>query len=88
MKTVTLYDCSKLFFIHKELGEKYVFDPNDIAGMCYKNAEIAGSLRRQDLVQIWTLAALVATPFSQGTENDDDIPWPHHPFSRSLIEYL
>ena len=56
--------------------------------MCYKNAEIAGSLRRQDLVQIWTLAALVATPFSQGTENDDDIPWPHHPFSRSLIEYL
>ncbi|KAL0274103.1 UNVERIFIED_CONTAM: hypothetical protein PYX00_006613 [Menopon gallinae] len=86
-KTVTIYDCSKLFFTHKELGERYVFDTNNTAEMCRKNAEIAGSVGRQDLVQTWTLASLIATPISQGGE-EDDMLWPNHPFSRSQIEYL
>lgn len=63
-------------------------DPANVSEMCYKNSIIAGSVGRQDLVQIWTLAAFIATPSSQGVDLEDDVPWAHHPFSRSQIEYL
>ncbi|XP_046386654.1 GATOR complex protein WDR59 isoform X2 [Ischnura elegans] len=60
---VTIYDASKLLFLHRELGEQYVFDPKDVPGMCMTNASVAGSVGRKDLVQMWTLASLSASCF-------------------------
>ncbi|GFG32156.1 hypothetical protein Cfor_09334, partial [Coptotermes formosanus] len=86
---VTIYDASSLFFIHKELGEKYVFDYHDIPGMCHHNSAIAATVGRRDLVQAWTLAALSATASTQpASDLDDDIPWSHHPFGRAMVESL
>lgn len=55
---VVVYDASKLLGgISKELAESYVFD-KDVIKMCRRNAEIAASHNRRDLVQIWSLAEL------------------------------
>lgn len=70
------------------LCNSHSFDTRDVTSMCHKNAAIAASVGRQDLVQVWTLAALIATPTSHSCDSDDDTPWYHHPFSRSQIEYL
>ncbi|GLG98684.1 GATOR complex protein WDR59 [Gryllus bimaculatus] len=87
---VTVYDVSSLFFVHRDLGEKYVFDCRDVPSMCHRNAAIAATVGRRDLVQAWTLAALVATPGSQllPSEQDEDTPWPSHPFGKNLVEAL
>lgn len=55
--------------------------------MCTENAEIAGSVGRLDLVQVWTLAGLIAASY-QSNDSDEDAPWTHHPFFKSQIEYL
>ncbi|XP_071448176.1 GATOR2 complex protein WDR59 isoform X2 [Hetaerina americana] len=60
---VTIYDASKLLYLHKELGEQYIFDPKDVPGMCITNANVAASVGRKDLVQVWTLASLSASCF-------------------------
>ncbi|XP_067001039.2 GATOR2 complex protein WDR59 [Anabrus simplex] len=86
---VTLYDVSPLLYLHRELGEKYVFDSHDVASMCHRNSAIAASVGRRDLVQAWTLAALIATPANQlMTEQEDDVPWALHPFGRTMVESL
>ncbi|KAG8231520.1 hypothetical protein J437_LFUL011558 [Ladona fulva] len=61
---VTIYDASKLLFLHRELGEQYIFDTKDLPGMCQTNAMVAASVGRKDLVQVWTLAGLTASCFS------------------------
>ncbi|XP_069692365.1 GATOR2 complex protein WDR59 isoform X2 [Periplaneta americana] len=89
--TVTIYDASSLFFIHRELGEKYVFDSSDLPSMCHRNSAIAASVGRRDLMQAWTLAALAATPLLQpppASDDEDEIPWPHHPFGTAMVESL
>lgn len=87
---VVVYDASQLFFIHKELAERYVFDSSDVPGMCLRNANVAASVGRRDLVQAWTLAALAATPTASTcpTDLDDDFPWPQHPFAKDMIQSL
>ncbi|KAJ9579708.1 hypothetical protein L9F63_004634, partial [Diploptera punctata] len=86
---VTIYDASALLYVHKELGEKYVFDCHDLSGMCHRNSAIAAQVGRRDLVQAWTLAALAATPSSQpALDQEDDIPWPYHPFGKAMVETL
>ncbi|KAK6632142.1 hypothetical protein RUM44_007172 [Polyplax serrata] len=87
-KSVTIYDCSKLFFADRELGEKYIFDVQNISNMCSKNAEIAGSFGRFDLVQVWTLAGLIATSVTRTPDPEDEISWTSHPFFKSQIENL
>lgn len=57
--------------------------------MCHRNSAIAALVGRRDLVQAWTLAALAAAPLMQPTsDQDNDIPWPHHPFGRAMVESL
>ncbi|XP_008215215.1 GATOR complex protein WDR59 isoform X1 [Nasonia vitripennis] len=93
---VTIYDASSLFFVNKELAEKYVINTTDISAMCQANANIAASLERPDLVQAWCLAALVISqPLTnaqnaQGTYQspDTDAPWSLHPFGQNLIHSL
>ncbi|XP_075212964.1 WD repeat domain 59 [Lycorma delicatula] len=87
---VVIYDASQLFYIHKELAEKYVFDSRDVPGMCLRNANVAATVGRRDLVQAWTLAALAASPTSNSSpaDQDDDFPWPQHPFAKDMIQSL
>ncbi|XP_012266162.2 GATOR complex protein WDR59 isoform X2 [Athalia rosae] len=92
--TVTIYDASALFFVNKELAEKYIINITDIPGMCQYNAGVAATLERPDLVQAWCLAALVISqPLSSLFSNcchssDIETPWPQHPFGQNLIHSL
>ncbi|XP_076242534.1 WD repeat domain 59 isoform X2 [Calliopsis andreniformis] len=91
---VIIYDASSLFFVNKELAEKYVINTTDIPAMCQYNANVAAQLERPDLVQAWCLAALVISqPVSNVGQNpcqspDIDAPWPLHPFGQNLIHSL
>ncbi|XP_046619943.1 GATOR complex protein WDR59 isoform X1 [Neodiprion virginianus] len=87
---VTIYDASPLFFVNKELAEKYIINITDIPGMCQYNAGVAALLERPDLVQAWCLAALVISqPMpSNLSSNDIETPWPLHPFGQNLIHSL
>ncbi|XP_017879158.1 GATOR complex protein WDR59 isoform X2 [Ceratina calcarata] len=91
---VMTYDASSLFFVNKELAEKYVINITDIPAMCQYNANVAASLERPDLVQAWCLAALVISqPVSNIGHNscaspEIDAPWPLHPFGQNLIHSL
>ncbi|XP_014479505.1 PREDICTED: WD repeat-containing protein 59 isoform X2 [Dinoponera quadriceps] len=92
---VTTYDASSLFFVNKELAEKYIINITDIPAMCQYNANVAASLERSDLVQAWCLAALVISqPISEIEENpcpilpNIDAPWPLHPFGQNVIHSL
>lgn len=86
---VTVYDAAPLFFVQRELGEKYVFDCCDVPSMCHRNSAIAASVGRRDLVQAWNLAALISAPNTQIISDfDEEVPWPHHPFGRKLVESL
>ncbi|XP_044008732.1 GATOR complex protein WDR59 isoform X2 [Aphidius gifuensis] len=91
---VTVFDVSSLFFINKELAEKYIINITDIPGMCQHNANIAASLERPDLVQAWCLAAQVISPSLTNTtttsaQTPDIIPpWPLHPFGQNMIHSL
>ncbi|XP_015109430.1 GATOR complex protein WDR59 isoform X1 [Diachasma alloeum] len=89
----TVYDASSLFFVNKELAEKYIINITDIPGMCQHNANVAASLERPDLVQAWYLASLViSSPLSNNSQSscymDIVPPWPLHPFGQNLIHSL
>ncbi|XP_034236039.1 GATOR complex protein WDR59 isoform X2 [Thrips palmi] len=83
---VLIYDASPLFLLHRELGEKYVINSHDIVNSCQRNAAVAASVNRRDLVQAWTTASLVAS--NPEADPDDGVPWTNHPFGRSLIESM
>ncbi|KAK0087002.1 hypothetical protein PV326_005337 [Microctonus aethiopoides] len=91
---VTVYDVSSLFFVGKELAEKYIINITNIPAMCQYNANVAASLERSDLVQSWCLASLVISPsLSNASHNSchtSDIipPWPVHPFGQNLVHSL
>ena len=53
------------------------------------NASAAAAAGRMDLVQVWSVAALVADiNIEVPVTPDDGIPWPEHPFGRELIHSL
>ena len=53
------------------------------------NASAAAQVGRTDLVQVWSVAALVADiDIEVPATADDGIPWPEHPFGRDLIHSL
>ena len=53
------------------------------------NASAAAAAGRMDLVQVWSVAALVADiEIEVPATPDDGIPWPEHPFGRELIHSL
>ena len=61
----------------------------DIRELCTANASAAALLGRMDLVQVWTIAALVADiDIEIPATPDDGTPWPEHPFGRELIHSL
>ncbi|XP_033209971.1 GATOR complex protein WDR59 isoform X1 [Belonocnema kinseyi] len=91
---VTIYDASSLFFVSKELAEKYIINITNIPAMCHYNANVAAALERPDLVQAWYLAALVISqPSSNAIQSspqtsDIEVTWPLHPFGQNLIHSL
>ncbi|XP_047366050.1 GATOR complex protein WDR59 isoform X2 [Vespa velutina] len=92
---VTIYEASSLFFVSKELAEKYIINITDIPAMCQYNANVAATLERADLVQAWCLAALVISQSSSNkgqnlfqTSDNDLAPWALHPFGQNLIHSL
>lgn len=97
---VTVYDVSKLFFVNRLLGERYILDSSDPVLICQKNAEIASTIPgRADLVQAWTLASKASTILVANEQAsilsatdyrnvDEDITWASDPCGRTLIESL
>ncbi|CAH1389415.1 unnamed protein product [Nezara viridula] len=85
-KAVLVYDVSSLFPFQRDLAEKYVFDCHDVVGMCQRNSQVAMMLGRKDLGQVWSLAALAATP--PVFDEDEDFPWASHPLSIGMIHSI
>ena len=58
--------------------------------MCQQNAAVALSAGRTDLVKTWSIAAMVANTSERvaASPDDDEAPWPIHPFARPLIQSL
>ncbi|KAK9693895.1 WD domain, G-beta repeat [Popillia japonica] len=80
---VVVYDGSNLFFVNKQLGEKYILD-GDVGTICKYNANVASTVGRLDLVQAWTLAELVVSP----QQAEEDMQWTEHPFGTQLMQSL
>ena len=62
------------------------FDCHDVVGMCQRNSQVAVMLGRKDLGQVWSLAALAATP--PLFDEDEDFPWASHPLSIGMIHSM
>lgn len=98
---VLVYDVGVLLGgLCRELADSYVFD-KDVIKMCRRNAEIAATFNRRDLVQSWSLAELSSEGVLRShTPNKDsspllnydsdfgDRPWTMHPFGSKLIQSL
>ena len=62
---------------------------SDIKELCTVNGTAAAQLGRMDLVQVWSVAALVADiDIEVPATPEDGVPWPEHPFGRQLIHSL
>ena len=67
----------------------YSISSCDVKELCTVNASAAALAGRMDLVQVWSVAALVADiDIEVPPTPDDGIPWPEHPFGRELIHSL
>lgn len=98
---VLVYDVSMLLGpLCRELADSYVFD-KDVIKMCRRNAEIAATFNRRDLVQTWSLAELSSegvlrshipnkesSPLLNYDSDFGDRPWTMHPFGSKLIQSL
>ncbi|XP_036149984.1 GATOR complex protein WDR59 isoform X3 [Monomorium pharaonis] len=94
---VMIYDVSLLFFVNKELAEKYTINTADIQAMYKHNANVTAALERPDLIQTWCLAGLIISQPPSNTEQnscqtghspDINPPWPLHPWGQNLIHFL
>ncbi|XP_022107319.1 GATOR complex protein WDR59-like isoform X2 [Acanthaster planci] len=86
---VVLYSAVGLTPVHQELAKKYKFIRHDIPLMCTLNAEVAASVGRTDLVQMWSLAALSnSSELQPYSDPDGETPWAQHPFGRQLLQTL
>ena len=62
---------------------------SDITELCSTNASIAAALGRADLVQTWSISALIAaTGIEVPANSDKGSPWSLHPFGRQLMKSL
>jgi WD repeat-containing protein 59 len=86
--TVCIYDASKLFLVSRELAERYVIDPSNVPEMCRLNRVIAEECGRQDLVQCWCLAEMVASSSGDECSGDDEMFSSQNPFAKNLLESL
>ncbi|XP_031559913.1 GATOR complex protein WDR59-like [Actinia tenebrosa] len=86
---VEIRDVSVLMPLHQTLAQAYTLEGNDVVEICKKNQSAAMSVGRRDLVQTWSLLALVLDrTLAQFAEIVDITPWARHPFGRDLIKSL
>ncbi|XP_065883255.1 GATOR2 complex protein WDR59-like [Dysidea avara] len=87
---VMVMDTSSLLPVNRDLANNYVLQAKNIEEMCQQNAAVALSAGRTDLVKTWSIAAMVANTSERvaASPDDDEAPWPIHPFARPLIQSL
>uniref|UniRef100_A0A0L8FWQ2 RWD domain-containing protein n=1 Tax=Octopus bimaculoides TaxID=37653 RepID=A0A0L8FWQ2_OCTBM len=86
---VIIYDVLPLQMLNKQLAENYIIQLNDVPKMCSHNGNAALAVGRKDLVQMWSLLALVAGGGQDFSKDPfDGAPWAQHTFGRKLIKSL
>ncbi|XKL68648.1 hypothetical protein PGB90_006417 [Kerria lacca] len=85
-RTVLIYDVSSLFFLNKELALKYKLIGSDINDICKYNAQIANSMGRRDLQQIWNLVLISAK--NTNTSCSGSIDWNCHPLAKEMLQSI
>ncbi|XP_060650843.1 GATOR complex protein Wdr59 [Drosophila nasuta] len=87
---VHVYDASQLLHINREMAREFTLDKRNIADTCRRNGEICRAHGRLDLLPIWLLAELIATPPATGQQLGMNCPMLFHkdPFKKSLLESL
>ncbi|XP_013118277.1 GATOR complex protein Wdr59 [Stomoxys calcitrans] len=86
---VHIYECSKLLYLNQAMANEYSLDKRDIMATCRKNRSICENQGRYDLLPIWTMAEMIATPNVPSSEtkliksllNED-------PFKKALLDAL
>lgn len=86
---VTIYECNKLLNISQAMACEYSLDKTNIIASCRKNRQVCENQGRYDLLPIWSLAEMIATPnvpfmetkLSKMLLNED-------PFKKALVEAL
>ncbi|XP_030555484.1 GATOR complex protein WDR59 [Drosophila novamexicana] len=85
---VHVYDASQLLHINREMAREFTLDKRDIAETCRRNAEICRKHGRSDLLPIWLLAELIATPHVPHESMSSELLFYMDPFKKSLLESL
>ncbi|KAK7573878.1 hypothetical protein V9T40_011069 [Parthenolecanium corni] len=85
-RTVLIYDVSSLFFLNKELALKYTLSGPDITDICRHNAQVAASVGRKDLQQIWNL--VLTSVKSVGQACNGSIDWDCHPLAKQMLQSI
>ena len=81
--------CVFIYILMYELGLLTSLTGNSVQDICTKNASIALSHDRLDLVQAWTTISLIANESMEVPKDPDDgMPWAMHPFGRQLLQSL
>ncbi|XP_027137018.1 GATOR complex protein WDR59 isoform X1 [Larimichthys crocea] len=86
---VIIQEISCLLPVHKNLGESYILNMNDIQETCQKNQAAALTVGRRDVAKVWALASAATNQdLSPDSDPDTETPWARHPFGRHLLETL
>ncbi|XP_077503120.1 WD repeat domain 59 isoform X2 [Amblyomma americanum] len=87
---VLIYNMSGIMPINQSLAQNYMLDWGDPVAACNHNATCAANVGRKDLAQVWSLAALIASPqLSQDKQGPDAaVPWAQHSFGRRMLESI
>ncbi|XP_052233615.1 GATOR complex protein WDR59-like isoform X3 [Dreissena polymorpha] len=89
LEPVLIYDTHYLLNIHRELGEKYSLNLNNLTAMCEHNKIEAASVGRRDLVRLWSLIPVIHNPSLHPDLNPDaGTPWAQRPLGRGMVESL
>ncbi|KAH8279883.1 hypothetical protein KR054_009472 [Drosophila jambulina] len=84
---VHVYDASSLLHISRNMAREFSLDKLNIAETCRRNGEICRQHGRLDLVPVWLLAELIATP-QVPHETLNELLFYKDPFKKSLLESL
>ncbi|XP_073824961.1 WD repeat domain 59 [Musca autumnalis] len=86
---VQIYECNKLLNISRAMACEYSLDKTDIIATCRKNRLVCETQGRYDLLPIWTMAEMIATPNVPWTENKlSKMVLNEDPFKKALLESL
>uniref|UniRef100_A0A1A9WBJ0 RWD domain-containing protein n=1 Tax=Glossina brevipalpis TaxID=37001 RepID=A0A1A9WBJ0_9MUSC len=84
---VHVYECSKLLNMSRDVARELSLDKCDIIETCKKNRKICETNGRHDLLPIWTLAEMIATP-NIPSETKYEMLFYNNPFKKFLLEAL